>query len=85
MDRVIRSHSYYTAFLNSAGPGHGYCQPQIDRESCCLFFCAPWKIVPIQSSDVHEIFSNDITSFWFKHKVDGDEEHQDDQYQDNER
>ena len=70
MDRVIRSHSYYTAFLNAAGPADGFCNPQMKRWSLCIFICAPWKAVVAPTEIINWFFVNDITGFWFKDEGD---------------
>jgi len=66
MDRIIRSHSYFTAFLNSAGPADGFCNPHMRRWSLCTFLFAPWKVPPVPTRWIHWLFVSDITAFWFK-------------------
>ena len=66
MDRIIRSHTLYTAVLNSAGQDDGWINPETREWNLCIFICAPWKMIPIPTAVVHQFVAADVADFWFK-------------------
>ena len=81
MNRIIRSHTYYTSLLNAKGHDDGYFNPQMAEYSPCLGIFAPWKSAPAPTAVIRRHFAHDITAFWYKDigpgdcdDADGDEE-----------
>ena len=65
MNRLIRSHTYYTSVLNGSGRKSGYNNPQMDEWNCCEFIFAPWKALPANSDIIIKHFVQDTNKHYF--------------------
>ena len=80
LNRIIRSHTYYTSFFNAKGTSESYTSPQLKQWNLCEFIFAPWKILPASSDIIIPKLFNVVTDFYFKDMDDNISDFNDEEY-----